>query len=1229
MEGLINSTQAGLSSLCPSVGSIPEVSMRSSDGLLRQLAPSCYSRYPSRSCRALELRITSPSRFLRLSVQCRCRKNDLQSPSVSFDKKKGIKPCSVVSSSVACSFCRGRPLTLHFCDVSLIRQREYLPSASTADVQQHGDDGGTMGKRDGAASPFGWVNGVARALSRPGIVTYLANFFHFFFRRIVRFPPLALGALARAAQEASPARAMAAVVNGRAGVAGLADGNWWVVRSFREGLLQEVNALEARVQRLSDDQLRTMTELFKARLADKEHPVTLDEVQPAAFAVVREAARRTLGLRHFDVQIIGGGVLHAGSVAEMKTGEGKTLVSTLAAYLNALEGKGVHVVTPNAYLARRDAEWMGKVHNFLGLSVGIVEEEMSSEDKREGYACDITYTSSNELAFDFLRDNCVLEKQMQVMRWPHPLHYAIIDEFDSVIADEGGTPLIITQPDTVGFDKGKCIAAAYVASRLSQEENYSNQKFGLVNYTLDNNTKDVELTADGVDMAINLLESLDIDNPPRNDREFWASGFAPYIRNALKVKVHYLLNRDYIIDSKGEMKLIEQVTGRASNKVLSNGLHQALEAKENLKWQEITKEDPELKALLKEPTISLPRTVTAKITWTGLVSLYPKLAGMTGTAKAEEAYFAEKLDMAVVQIPSNRPNRRVDMPLRLAKSKSDKWGAVVDAALRVHKSTRPVLIGTTSVEDSEQLRARFGFKSKDVLLLNARPENASREAAIISQAGRKSSITIATNMAGRGTDIVLGGNPEMLAQDLLLQYVTGRNKMRLPYTLEAPVRRSLEHAKALWQRDVQGGHRDEEQYMHSLMTKVISWSPERVNKVIAECRKSDLPLESKARNALEDALCVLLHCLRGFCETDARDIKELGGLHVIGTEMQKSSRLDDQLRGRCARQGDPGSTQFIISLEDALFVDFKIDGFVKDLITQFTGGEVFEAGFATKQLTLLQSRMNEAFRESREAANQSLNLIEEQRKHVYQVRQGVMEATPGTIGDLVKKYVHMFVDDQVSRFCKPTESVRRWRIEELLKGIACLEPKDIPIDPSQGSLRDIDSEKLRAALCSGNAQDSSLFPRKIDVSSPQGGGAAAGKEEGDDNKSVQFKEHWGRSRAAYSRARTWLAQRLHLRFQQALEDGMDLEECRKALLLVLDANWRLHLVKVDRLYDAILFRQFGEMDPVHEFKRETFKLYEEMMRRMLRDFVVYALNLQRDGLVRPGLYTPGCNILPT
>ena len=659
----------------------------------------------------------------------------------------------------------------------------------------------------------------------------------------------------------------------------------------------DVNVLEDEIQALSDDQLKGKTAEFQQKLAkarsDRERAEVLDELLPEAFAVVREAGRRVLGMRHFDVQLLGGIVLHKGQIAEMKTGEGKTLVSTLPAYLNALTGKGVHVVTVNDYLARRDAEWMGQVHRYLGLSVGLIQSGMGPAERQRNYACDITYATNSELGFDYLRDNMATVMSDVVQR---PFNYCVIDEVDSVLIDEARTPLIIS--GQVERPTEKYLKAAQIARALKKEEHYE----------VDEKARNVLLTDEGFAEAEKLLEVQDLYNP----EDPWAH----YIFNAIKAKELFLTDVNYIVRN-GEVVIVDEFTGRVlSGRRWSDGLHQAIEAKENVDIQNETQ-------------------TLATITYQNFFLLYPKLGGMTGTAKTEESEFEKIYNLQVTIIPTNRPSGRYDLSDVVYKTEPAKWQAIAEECAQMHEEGRPVLVGTTSVEKSELLSGLLKQRAVPHELLNARPENVERESEIVAQAGRKGAVTIATNMAGRGTDIILGGNSDYMARLKLREYFMPKIVMPeqedalTPVSVPGASERARPQGFApgkkvkTWKASPQIFPTELSKETEQQLKDAVNFAVKRYGErslpeleadekiaVAAEKAPTDDPVIEKLREVYKAIRQEYEH----LTSREHDEVVKLGGLHVIGTERHESRRIDNQLRGRAGRQGDPGSTKFFLSL---------------------------------------------------------------------------------------------------------------------------------------------------------------------------------------------------------------------------------------------------------------------------------------------------------------------------
>ncbi|MBR2916993.1 MAG: preprotein translocase subunit SecA, partial [Clostridia bacterium] len=672
-------------------------------------------------------------------------------------------------------------------------------------------------------------------------------------------------------------------------------------------IMEQVLALESKMESLSDSELSAMTPAFKERLNNGE---TLDDILPEAFAVVREASWRVLGMKHFPVQIIGGIVLHQGRIAEMKTGEGKTLVATLPAYLNALSGKGVHIVTVNDYLAKRDSEWMGKLYNFLGLSVGLIIHEKDNNERKEAYACDITYGTNNEMGFDYLRDNMVIYKERRVQRGHS---FAIVDEVDSILIDEARTPLIISgvgdkstalysQADL--FVKGlKCKKVTETDAKQEFEELYEG-----FDYVVDEKARTATLTPQGVKKAETAFNLENLTDPSNMT-------ISHHINQALKA--HGIMQRDidYVVKD-GQVIIVDEFTGRMMlGRRYSDGLHQAIEAKEGVKVENESK-------------------TLATITFQNFFRLYDKLSGMTGTAQTEEDEFQEIYKLDVIVIPTNKPLMREDLPDLIYMTEKGKFDAVVEETLEANKKGQPVLIGTISIEKSETLSALLKRKGIKHNVLNAKHHE--KEAEIVAQAGQKGAVTIATNMAGRGTDIVLGGNSEFMAKSEMA---------RLGYSEE-------------------------------LISEATAFS-ETDNEEIIEARNKFRELNEKYKAEIAPL---------------QKEVLEAGGLYIIGTERHESRRIDNQLRGRSGRQGDKGKSRFYLSLEDDLMRLFASDRIERVMsMVGFTESEAIESRMVTGAIETAQSRVEGRNFDIRKHVLQYDDINNQQREMIYTQRNEVLD----------------------------------------------------------------------------------------------------------------------------------------------------------------------------------------------------------------------------------------------
>ena len=817
-----------------------------------------------------------------------------------------------------------------------------------------------------------------------------------------------------------------------------------------------IEALEDEYRKLTDVQLRAKTEEFRTRLQKGE---TEDDILPEAFATVREAAARVLGMRPYPVQLLGGIVLHQGRIAEMKTGEGKTLVATLPSYLNALSGKGVHVVTVNDYLARRDSEWMGKVHRFLGLSVGLIVHDLESDERRAAYACDITYGTNNELGFDYLRDNMVT-RQSDLTQRGH--NFAIVDEVDSILIDEARTPLIISgqgEKSTELYGKADAVVRA-----LKRDEHF----------TVDEKKKTVALTEEG---AVRVETAFGIDNI--NDAE--NAELNHHIHCALRA--HALMKRDvdYVVQN-GEVVIVDEFTGRLMiGRRYSEGLHQAIEAKEHV-------------------TVERESKTLATITFQNYFRMYRKLSGMTGTAKTEEPEFQGIYMLDVVEIPTNRPNIRKDLDDIVYKNKAAKFAAVVQEIVNRHATGQPILVGTVTVETSEMLSALLRRCGVPHEVLNAK--NHRKEAEIVAQAGHFGAVTIATNMAGRGTDILLGGNPEFLARramrqegydDELIEAATGHNE---------DVEQEILNARARYQA------------LHAQFKKETDAEHERVLKT--------------------------------------------GGLHIIGTERHESRRIDNQLRGRAGRQGDPGSTQFFISLEDdlmRLFGSERIGGMVEKL--GLKDNEPLQAGLLTKQIESAQKRIEGRNFDIRKHVLEYDNVMNKQREVIYRQRHQVLLGED--VHEAIARMADKIVDYAMGRYAVD-EDGDDWETTALTN---YLENLCLPKGTIEKHYHLVDEEG-RDAFIDALKEEAHTF---------------------------------------YAERETALA-----------EIGVDMREFERTVLLIsVDRRWMDHIDAMDQLRDGIGFRAYSGKNPVTEYQIESGYMFAELNHLIQEDTIrhVYQAKINR------------------
>jgi preprotein translocase subunit SecA len=832
-----------------------------------------------------------------------------------------------------------------------------------------------------------------------------------------------------------------------------------------DAIAHQVNDLEEHYVELSDDELRAQTEDFKQRYTEGE---SLDDLMVEAFAVVREASKRTLGQRHFDVQIMGGAALHLGNIAEMRTGEGKTLTGVLAAYLNALAGKGVHVVTTNDYLAKRDAEWMGRVHRFLGLTVGVILSNQPPVERRAMYGCDITYGTNNEFGFDYLRDNMAWSADELVQRGHF---YAVVDEVDSILIDEARTPLIISGP--AEHSQKWYVEFARLARQLVRDVDYECDEG---KRTMSVNESAVEKVEDHLGIE-NLYEAV---NTP----------LVGYLNNALKAKELFKLDKDYVV-MNGEVLIVDEFTGRMlPGRRYNEGMHQAIEAKEGV---EIKQENQTL----------------ATITLQNYFRLYEKLGGMTGTAATEAAEFDQVYKLGVVPIQTNRPMIREDEPDVVYKTEDAKWTAVVEDLLERHEKGQPVLVGTTSVEKSELLSGLLLRRGVPHEVLNAKFHE--KEAAIIAQAGRRGAITVATNMAGRGTDIMLGGNPEVLAVAELA--ARGLTPTETPEDFEA------------------------------------AW-PEAFEKA-----QSSVAAEHE-------------------------DVVGLGGLYVLGTERHDSRRIDNQLRGRAGRQGDPGESRFYLSLGDDLMQLFNAH-MVESIMDRLSLPEdtPIESKMVSRSIRSAQTQIEQQNFEIRKNVLKYDEVLNKQRTVIYDERRRVL------MGEDLHEQVRNMVDDTVEGYVQGATAEgfeEEWDLEGLWNNLKQLYPVSVTIEElTERSGGGLSAEFLADELVA-DAQDAYDHREQS---------LGIGPETVDEDGEVVPGEPVMR----------------------------ELE--RRVLLSVLDRKWREHLYEMDYLQEGIGLRGYGQRDPLVEYQREAFDMFGAMMEAIKEEsvgFLFYAdVDIQAAGDEEP------------
>ena len=839
--------------------------------------------------------------------------------------------------------------------------------------------------------------------------------------------------------------------------------------------LQQITNLGKTFKTLTDRELQDKTKELKQRLNNGASQASIIN---EAFALVREASERVLGLRHYDVQLIGGFILNEGKIAEMKTGEGKTIVALLPTFLNALYGKGTHVITVNDYLARRDAEYVGQVHRFLGLSVGLIQENMAPEERKQNYNCDVVYVTNNELGFDYLRDNMAYTAEEIVQR---SFFYCVIDEVDSILIDEARTPLIISG-----------------ASKAPTEKYYQTAKLALtlrrdVHYNVDEKTQGVTLSSEGVSFCETALGILDLYDP----NEPWIS----FILNSIKAKELYLKNKNYIVNEEQEIVIVDEFTGRTmQGRRWSDGLHQAVEAKENVPIQDESQ-------------------TLASVSYQNLFLLYKKLSGMTGTAKTEEAEFEKIYNLNVIQVPTHSLIKRKDLSDLIYKNQYIKWRSVAQECLEMYKIGRPVLVGTTTIEKSELLAALLSEYSIPYRLLNAKPENVESEAEIIAQAGYRKSVTIATNMAGRGTDILLGGNAVFLTRSLLKDFFLSEDK----------VSNNDKLAKIFNLTDDQ------------IKVELSEKYPEFLKQNLADLeliKDSATQLFVKMYKAIFDET-------KSLTAAEGKKIRDLGGLHVIGTERHESRRIDNQLRGRSGRQGDPGSSRFFLSLEDKLLRIFGGEQILTMMQSiGFQDDTPIQSSLLNKSLESAQKKVEAYYFDTRKQLFEYDQALNTQRNGVYAERRRILEQ--GNLRNWVLDYAERSLDDLFVSF-KQENNEKENQILML---------------------------KLQNLLGVPFNIDKCYLEKDLDQT------------------------------LAFVKQQLQITYELKELEMESIEKGL-LRELEKSFILQqIDYSWQEHLQKIAFLRDSIRWRAYGQKDPLTEYKKEAFNYFVMMLAR-IRHRVVY------------------------
>ena len=856
-------------------------------------------------------------------------------------------------------------------------------------------------------------------------------------------------------------------------------------------LINQINALENKLKILTDTELRNKTFQLKKQYEEEQD---LNSLIAESFAITREASLRTLGLRHFDVQLIGGLVLNSGKISEMRTGEGKTLVATLPSYLNALTSKGVHIVTVNDYLASRDQISMGQIYRFLGLDTGLIQEDMTFLERQKNYKADITYVTNNELAFDYLRDNMASNLNQVVLP---PFNYCIVDEVDSIFIDEAQVPLIISQAVETCIDK--YIVAAEVAEYLEVN----------IHFKVDEKNRNIILTEEGTAQIEKILQVEDLYNP--NDP------WIPYILSAIKATALFFRNVHYIVQNN-QIIIVDEFTGRIMpDRRWNEGLHQAVEAKEGVPIRQNTE-------------------TAASITYQNFFLLYPKLSGMTGTAKTSEIEFEKIYNLPVEEIPTARPNLRRDLSDFVYKDNLTKWIAIARECKSVAKTKQPILIGTTTVENSEMLADLLKEYQLSYRLLNAKPENVKQESEIVAQAGEIGSITIATNMAGRGTDIILGGNIIFKVRkqlyNILVSYKSQSNSTNLNNIF--PLRKDIKFTSQKFLSVLNSLLKD---------SKFLSLSSTGILKFLNEIDQIRIP-----KIPYQCSIKFLLSELGNFEKKNQninnKIVKNLGGLYIIGTERNNSRRIDNQLRGRCGRQGDPGTSRFFLSLEDSLFRNFgssKLQNFMQN---QLLDDLPLESTLLTKSLDAAQKRVEERDYDGRKYLFDYDDILNKQRNIVYYERRKLLESQ--SFRETILAYGEQVIKDIINLLKDPKVRKNSSLIEELFK----------------------------TRFISLNDNLNALDPFEL--------------------KTYLFQEFW-------------LSYEAKVLEFEICQIGLIGSFERTIILYYIDIAWKEHLQKIALLRDAVGWRSYGQRNPLFEFKEEAYNLFQNrnitIRHLLIRDFL--------------------------